>query len=242
MIYAKENGYSRRTSRDAFTLVEIITVIAIIAVLGTIALPAFQRVRESANQIKCASNMRQIGQAMALFAQDNSGQFPLTTHTVMNVEESWIYTLAIYLEDVDEVRICPADPRGDERLKANLTSYVLNEYIAVPNRDPFGQLRDEDFTNLQRLENPSRTMTAFIASDRLALGDHSDHTHSRGWNTWGRVVSDIQPNRFGGDGTSGGTAGRANYLFADGHIGSIKAKEIQAKIEAGVNPAKPTQL
>jgi len=233
---------SLRPWGNGFTLVEILTVIAIIAVLGAIALPAVQGVRESANQVKCASNMRQIGQAMALFAQDNNGQFPLTTHTVMNVEESWIYTLAPYLGDVDEVRICPADPRGDERLEANLTSYVLNEFIAVPNRDPFGQLRDEDFTNLRRLENPSRIMTAFIASDRLALGDHSDHTHSRGWNSWGRVISDIQPDRFGGDGVSGGTVGRANYLFADGHVGSIKAADLQAKIEAGVNPAKPNQM
>jgi len=222
--------------------VELLTGIAIIGVLGAIALPAIQGVRESAHQVKCASNMRQIGQAMALFAQDHNGQFPLTTHTVMNVEESWIYTLAPYLEDVDEVRICPADPRGDERVKANLTSYVLNEFIAVPNRNPFGQLRYEDFTNLWRLENPSRIMTAFIASDQLALGDHSDHTHSRGWNSWGRVVSDIQPNRFGGGDASGGTTGRANYLYADGHVDSIQAAKLQAKIEAGINPANPFQL
>lgn len=242
MISVKENHSALRPCCDGFTLVEILTVIAIIAVLGAIALPAVRGVRDSANQVKCASNMRQIGQAMALFAQDNNGQFPLTTHTVTNVEESWIYTLAPYLGDVDEVRICPADPRGDERLEANLTSYVLNEFIAVPNRDPFGQLRDEDFTNLRQLENPSRIMTAFIASDRLALGDHSDHTHSRGWNSWGRVISDIQPNRFGGDGTSGGTIGRANYLYADGHVSSIEAEKFQAKIEAGINPAKPTQM
>lgn len=242
MNFLVELKFAPRSFRNGFTLVELLVVIAIIAVLSAIALPAIQGARNSAHQVKCASNMRQIGQAMALFTQDNGGQFPLTTHTVMNVEESWIYTLAPYLGDVDEVRICPADPRGEARLEANLTSYVLNEFIAVPNRDPFGQLRDEDYTNRLRLINPSRTMTAFIASDRLALGDHSDHTHSRGWNSWGRVVSDIQPNRFGGSSGSGGTTGRANYLYADGHVDSIEAANLQAEIQAGINPANPTQL
>lgn len=115
-------------------------MIAIIGVLAALLVPALRGVQQSAHQAKCASSMRQIGQAIALFAQDNNGQFPLTTHTVMQIEDSWIYTLAPYLGDVDEVRICPADPHGEERLRANLTSYILNEFVAVPNRDPFGQL------------------------------------------------------------------------------------------------------
>ena len=50
----------------------------------------------------------------------------------MEARRSWIYTLKPYLEGVDEIRICPEDPKGDRRLRDDSTSYVLNDYIAAP--------------------------------------------------------------------------------------------------------------
>ncbi len=66
----------RSRTRHAFTLVELLVVIGIIALLISILLPALNRARDSANTIKCASNLRSVGQAIALYASNNKQRVP----------------------------------------------------------------------------------------------------------------------------------------------------------------------
>lgn len=62
--------------RRGFTLIELLVVIAIIAILAAILFPVFERARAKANSASCQSQLKQIGLAFLMYAQDYDELFP----------------------------------------------------------------------------------------------------------------------------------------------------------------------
>jgi prepilin-type N-terminal cleavage/methylation domain-containing protein len=73
-------------TQRAFTLVDLLVVIVIIAILSDILIPTVSRTRSSAQNVKCTSNLRQLGTVFHLHATDHNGQ--LTHHITSRHEGS----------------------------------------------------------------------------------------------------------------------------------------------------------
>lgn len=231
---------SRR--RGGFSLIELLVVISIVALLVGILLPALGKARAAGRNAMCLSNMRQIGLGVVMYADEHDGYFPETTHSSgLFIARSWVYRLGGYFNDVDQVRICPEDPKGQARLDNPIksTSYTMNEYVAV---DGFAaQLR------LWAVPRPSETVTAFELENDAGLDVSVDHTHSRNWFTaatgdqrWNSIRNDIQPDRHLGDVSDpSGTNGSSNFLYVDGHVVGVTASQVHAWADEPFDFARP---
>lgn len=222
--------------KAAFSLLEILITCAIIGALAAFAIPAINTARSSALRTQCASNLRQIGLALQQYTTDNTGSFPLTMHSLNSryKEQSWIYTLAPYLDNIDRVRVCPADPpqRQQRILTQKATSYALNELVF-----------DEEagYNNIYRIPLPSRTLLAVILSENRAPSTTWDHIHSSQWTSWTAMLNDVQVDRHlvGSRArlSADRTRGSANYLYADSHVENIPAATMKKILDSGTNPA-----
>ena len=230
-------GARARRCRNGFTLVEMLVVIAIMGILVALLLPAIQAARHSARTSKCLNNLHQIGVGMALFTNID-GHFPWTYHA--GAADSWIDTMAPYMENTDQVRLCPEDPMGLKRVVANAsglrgTSYVINEYVAYVTTDGNSCL------NINFLKS-AHTLPVLFEGANYGRTVEDDHVHASTWyapadilqgTVLNVMIAEINPTQH---------VTCANYLYADGHSETVSYDTflswVQADIAAGwVRPA-----
>lgn len=115
----------------AFTLVELLLVIGIIAVLVAMLLPTLRRAHESARALRCASQLRQIGQAIFSYAASNRGMTP-PWGASFTIEDStdplssgWTAFLARYAgaKASSPLYHCPSFPVDDDTVTYFLTAH-----------------------------------------------------------------------------------------------------------------------
>jgi prepilin-type N-terminal cleavage/methylation domain-containing protein/prepilin-type processing-associated H-X9-DG protein len=242
--------------RSGFTLVELLVVIAIIGLLLSLLLPALQAARAAARRVQCANNMRQIGLAIHKYCDAHEGRFPLMMHDIDPElhTETWIYTLAPYMESVDEIRLCPEDlERIEDPVytdeegvvhEVRPTSYAMNGYLRPEGFNPTGPTPGF-VTRFSQLLETHRTILMFEAGKGVEVT--RDHVESPDWfnsfnlkrndpptrAVWKAVKEEVAVERHHG--------GVANYLYADGHVEAIAAAQIAEWCDTEFNFAIPPQ-
>jgi len=221
-----------------FSLVELLVGITIGALLAGLGMPAIQGAITKGKQAACASNMRQIGQGLLLYAGENNGRLPGTHHAGTSY---WIEELRSTLGDkYDRIRISPQDPKGAQRLAQGGTSYLMTERVNPDAyADEFGQIDPNEpvYDTLLKIPAPSKVILLFLASTNKGTAPTEDHVCGD-ITTWAGFRTETWPDAYGGKAGGNGDRGSSNYLFADGHVASIPAAEVKARIDAGQDISK----
>ncbi len=205
-----------------FTLIELLVVIAVIAVLMSILMPVLGKVRKQAYGTVCQSNLRTIGLAVAMFADDNDGKVCRGMG-----EPRWFMEYMRYMkedfEDGNFRRVkyyrCKAYPD-----KRQMVAYVVNAW----SKDTWSGTFNEVSGLFKTLNIRDRANTIYIAdaedgphrpiieNEQDGLGDmdvwHPDHLPAPEHNTSNRAARARHKNGH-------------NALFWDWHVGYVEAED-----------------
>jgi prepilin-type N-terminal cleavage/methylation domain-containing protein len=220
-----------------FTLIELLVVVAIIAILAAILMPVFAQAREKGRQTYCLSNLRQMGAAMMMYAEDNDGFYPpvigRADRRPVGFNSSWMSFLGPYLKDssvfIDLSSGVPNNPLQNYAFAPSVRSQGYDQITLIV--DPWGMAQWEGLGGFYGppagwyLKTVPSWNTAQIArpSETILICDHR-------YFEWGVLEEQMrypaprhirEPNIPLPDGRTA-PAGLINAVFTDGHVRGMK--------------------
>jgi len=206
-----------------FTLIELLVVIAIIAILAAILFPVFAQAREKARQTSCMSNLRQIGTAALMYAQDYDEVMPGTDFGE-DPEYFWGDLAQPYLKS-RQILDCPS---AANRMKFSAPLPGFPEGISLEWSYPYAinDIRDASGTRLgaahmplAAFTRPAETLLIVDGWPAAAELDEDEERHEIRW-VWGGRDAIHNPLH---DGNPRHTS-RFNFVACDGHAKSRERK------------------
>ncbi len=189
---------------SGFTLVELIVVIAIIMILAAMLLPVFERATKAAEGISCLANVRHIGWAAQIYAQDHDLYFPPALIDVpdSSQKDCWDILLQPYLGTVD-IYLCPADENpttGPSYTNSLKHSYGINLDVGMVGGYAGASLMET------QIDKPAETILFFDLGQANSFGWRAD------WANMSQYVA-ARHNQF------------SNFVFCAGNAKHIKPAE-----------------
>ncbi|MBI5832211.1 MAG: prepilin-type N-terminal cleavage/methylation domain-containing protein [Armatimonadetes bacterium] len=212
-----ETAMHTHTRRRGFTLIELLVVIAIIAILAAILFPVFAKARVKAQGASCLSNLKQVGNSVAMYVQDWDGRLPsMWDNAAGNLQTGgWMWyraypngnpgdfnpslgSLNDYLKNA-QVFVCPID----QSKQGN--SYAMNAMLSQNNPGIQGYHQGRKIT---KIKAPAGTF--LILEESTGVQGTTDDAYL------------VPPGNI----ASGRHLGGSNVAFCDGHAKWVRPEYI----------------